>query len=659
MASSPTPESLPKVVMTLLVRNEADLIADNLLFHWGLGISQFIVMDNGSTDGTQSIIKELAQQIPIELLHQKADDYAQAEWVTAMAQQARRIYKADWVINNDADEFWVFPPKGAPTYLGSVDAEIVKVFVQRHNAVLRARTDPWSGSSSHPASTELFERLSLNSLDKRLPPKCMHRGSIQVTVHQGNHDVDNLPGRCYHASHRAHTSAGDPYILHYPYRSFRSYKRKIFLGGAAYSRNNKLPMKVGKTWRQQFKLLEQQGLESFWANLHRNQSEIDVAELSGSIWHDYSVLEAVQQNRVRWQKQQLAKAFDQFLAGTRQTVEQQMQILLEKLQNQRGEVALSLAHHNFSFVVAGLRQHMRTVQGLGYELQLEKICGCFAKLRDLASLYPENRHLLTFLRRLLELKQADAVHELREDLAGKRILLHLSCIARLKNAQASRKSFEGFDNAVQSLIVVGETTLNSSECDQLGFRYCQGVLYVPVSDHYEHLSSKLFYTLLLLNLILEPAQLVKLDDDLRLDDESVFGDYLNELQRQQIAYAGWRVALPHHKQWHGWHVGKCSEPMLDQRGYQYPLPSSYAAGGFGYVLGRQGLEACAAMFLGMRSFFEQPCVQLEDAFVGMAIEQRGLSLRACNHMRKTPLSVSDAALPGLRRVTKDRYMLST
>jgi hypothetical protein len=640
----------PRVVMTLLVRNEADLIADNLLFHWRLGINQFIVMDNGSIDGTQEIVEEMSRHIPIELLHQPADNYAQSDWVTAMARRAKGNYQADWVINNDADEFWVFPTGGAPAYLRDLDPEVVKVFVQRHNAVLTERTDPLRGLSSHPASTELFERLSLNSLGKPLPPKCLHRGSTQVTVLQGNHNVEDLPGKCHHTSREETASTRDPYILHYPYRNFTHYKRKIDLGGAAYSRNNSLPINVGLTWRKHHQLLTEQGLDSFWLEQHRSHSEVIIAEIKGSIWRERSVPEMIQQERSNWQEQMLARALARFVACTQEIVEQRMRFVLAKIEEQNIKVTHSLAHNNFSHVISGLQQHCQAAQRFADGIHPQSICECFAKLRDIASLYPENPHFFAFLRRVLEIKQADDTRKLRQDLEGKQILLHFSCMARVPLAKRARQSFVEVDSSIQSLIVIGDPTLGSPECSQLNFRYHQGVLHVPVSDHYEHLASKLFYTLMILQLLVAPTQLVKLDDDLHLDDKAMFVSYLTELQDQQTAYAGWQVALPHHQQWHGWHVGKCNDLMLNQRGYQYPMPKQYAAGGFGYVLGQKGLEACSSMFMGMRSFFEQSSVQLEDAFVGIAIEQRGLSLKACNHKRKPPLAVNEAALPGLKRV---------
>ena len=140
-----------RVVMTLLVRNEEDVIAENILFHYAQGVESFLVMDNLSTDATSAILRRLARFVPITYIQQISDTYDQAQWVTEMARSAYQDHGADWVINNDADEFWLFPDGDAPSFLDSVAPDIAGLFVQRFNAVLpvsgRRRIHPSPGRS--------------------------------------------------------------------------------------------------------------------------------------------------------------------------------------------------------------------------------------------------------------------------------------------------------------------------------------------------------------------------------------------------------------------------------------------------------------------------------------------------------------------------------
>ena len=93
--------------MSILVRNEADIIADNIRFHSRLGVDAFIIGDNASTDGTREKVEALAKELPIDIIDFPDGFYLQREWWTLMARRALQKYNARWVISNDADEFWL------------------------------------------------------------------------------------------------------------------------------------------------------------------------------------------------------------------------------------------------------------------------------------------------------------------------------------------------------------------------------------------------------------------------------------------------------------------------------------------------------------------------------------------------------------------------
>src|ERR1700736_5644843 len=94
-----------KVVMTLLVRDEQDILRENLEFHLAKGVDEIILMDNLSGDGTPDIRGKYERAGCLHYLFQPQDDYSQGRWVTQMAHRASEELQADWVINSDTDEF--------------------------------------------------------------------------------------------------------------------------------------------------------------------------------------------------------------------------------------------------------------------------------------------------------------------------------------------------------------------------------------------------------------------------------------------------------------------------------------------------------------------------------------------------------------------------
>src|SRR5919201_1181075 len=91
--------------MTLLVRNEADIVDANLAFHFSAGVDFVIATDTGSEDGTREILDRYAQEGRLHCIDE-SPSYSQTEVVTRMARMAATDFGADWVVNNDADEFW-------------------------------------------------------------------------------------------------------------------------------------------------------------------------------------------------------------------------------------------------------------------------------------------------------------------------------------------------------------------------------------------------------------------------------------------------------------------------------------------------------------------------------------------------------------------------
>ncbi|HXF00613.1 MAG TPA: glycosyltransferase family 2 protein [Solirubrobacterales bacterium] len=255
-----------KLVMTLLVRDEQDIVRENLDFHLAQGVDEVIVTDNGSEDATVEILREYESRGVVRLLHEPADDYSQGRWVTRMAQLAA-TEGADWVINNDADEFW-WPLAGSlKSVFEQLGAGVGLVVAHRQNFVPR----PEDGRPFWERMT-LRERVSLNPLGKPLPPKLAHRADPEIIVAQGNHKVDgaDLGERRDDASIE---------ILHFPMRTYGQFENKIVKGGRAYGRNRELPQRTGRTWRRLYEAWEEGRLRDHYdANVVAEGARADLVE---------------------------------------------------------------------------------------------------------------------------------------------------------------------------------------------------------------------------------------------------------------------------------------------------------------------------------------------------------------------------------------------
>jgi hypothetical protein len=224
--------------MTLLARDEADIVSSNIEFHLDRGVDFVIATDNLSVDGTTEILRAYEQRGVLHYIRQNDDDYAQQRWVTHMARLAYAEFGAEWIINNDADEFW-YPERGdLKQALSAVSPSCEAVAVERHNFPPRPMA---SGLFFGDTMTVRF-RESLTAFGKPLSRKVCHRGFGDVEVEQGNHAVRR-------GGQLLHTGLAPLAILHFPIRTYRQFANKISLGGAAYGRNNELDITTGDTWR--------------------------------------------------------------------------------------------------------------------------------------------------------------------------------------------------------------------------------------------------------------------------------------------------------------------------------------------------------------------------------------------------------------------------
>jgi hypothetical protein len=231
--------------MTLLVRDEEDIIEENITYHLSQGVDHFIVTDNKSVDNTRDILRKFEKDGLITYIYEDENDYSQSKWVTRMAVLAAEK-GADWVINADADEFW-YP-------LNAADLKKCLRRLILYNVAIAQRHDFVCLDKSHgPFYENMIYRKtnSLNPVGKPLPPKVAHRAHTKIHVAQGNHEVSGFRWQ------RAVPNKLE--ILHYPLRSREQYENKIRNGGKAYMNNKVLPSKVGNTWRRQYEELMNNG----------------------------------------------------------------------------------------------------------------------------------------------------------------------------------------------------------------------------------------------------------------------------------------------------------------------------------------------------------------------------------------------------------------
>jgi glycosyl transferase family 2 len=272
-----------RVVLTLLVRDEVDIVEANLRHHLALGVDHVVVTDHRSADGTTDVLRSFEREGRLTLFREESEELRQSDWVTRMARLAATELGADWVINGDADEFW-WPRDGTlHDVLMAVPARYGAVRGMWRNFVPR----PEDGRPFHERMT-IRRRPATELTDPfHAQVKVAHRGHPDVVVSQGNHDALRAP--------LALIREWLPFeLLHFPLRSAEQAGRKFRVARTAglASPGTSVPQHTDAAVRS----MDAEGDSAFYQRLVADDAAVEAGLESGELVVDTRVRDIVRGN---------------------------------------------------------------------------------------------------------------------------------------------------------------------------------------------------------------------------------------------------------------------------------------------------------------------------------------------------------------------------
>jgi glycosyltransferase involved in cell wall biosynthesis len=105
-------EEINNIALITMVKDESDIIFENLVWHFCLGFRKFFIIDNNSTDGTRQIIAKFAEltknRAKVFILEDPIFEHIQSRIMTGAYDFVRSLWpEVKWVFPVDADEFWL------------------------------------------------------------------------------------------------------------------------------------------------------------------------------------------------------------------------------------------------------------------------------------------------------------------------------------------------------------------------------------------------------------------------------------------------------------------------------------------------------------------------------------------------------------------------
>lgn len=241
----------PKLIMTLLVKNEEQMLEKNLIFHKQMGVDAFIITDNNSTDSTPQIIQRYKEKgWIVDVINEKATNYEQKSWVDRMIWRAKTIFKADWIINADADELWYSPTGNLKNEMRNTCANVLNVEMR---SVYPEENKPfwqWNHTVKYVMNYEDYD-LSKFSIFEKQNKKVIHRAAGYLQISMGNHKVKMLPQI---------SRESNIHVYHYNVRGKSQFMQKMINGGQQLEQHK--GKHGGRHWRYFYKLYKEGLLEA-------------------------------------------------------------------------------------------------------------------------------------------------------------------------------------------------------------------------------------------------------------------------------------------------------------------------------------------------------------------------------------------------------------
>ena len=94
-----------KIALCAVAKNEAPYIDEWIAFHVLQGVSEFLIFDNDSTDGTKQALARAARQVPVAVVDWPSQNHDEMQRLAYREGATRLAGRADWVAFVDIDEF--------------------------------------------------------------------------------------------------------------------------------------------------------------------------------------------------------------------------------------------------------------------------------------------------------------------------------------------------------------------------------------------------------------------------------------------------------------------------------------------------------------------------------------------------------------------------
>lgn len=181
---------IDNIALITMVKDEEDVIYENLVWHFCVGFRKFVIVDNDSTDKTLALIhkfkKETEGKALVIIIEDPIFEHIQSRIITAAMRTVNVVWpEVEWVFPVDGDEFW-YPNRPLDQILADVPKDKDEMLVIQYQQRPCDKYDKID--SSKPFYNSIVCRDRVLSSGGGLG-KVAVRSNVTTQIRQGNHEA--------------------------------------------------------------------------------------------------------------------------------------------------------------------------------------------------------------------------------------------------------------------------------------------------------------------------------------------------------------------------------------------------------------------------------------------------------------------------------------